>query len=366
MIQEKKQWKKTDLPAFSQNFLTEDMLLFDIETTGLSPTRDAVYCIGCGYCVKETAFVELFFAERPNEEAEVLRAFFTLAVSFPTLVTFNGTTFDLPFLEKRAELLCGEEPLLAATNHIDLYREAKALRNLLCLPSYRQKDIECFLGCAREDERSGKELIDLWLRYSDSPDPELLRQLLLHNRDDVRGMFDLIAILAYRQFENGCFTVTDVRKESNGDTQSSTEYFMDITMVTQLPLPQSIHRSETECSLLLDRERSLIRLPVRHETLKHFFPDYREYYYLPEEDTAIHQSIGAFVDPAHRERATKQTCYVTKECDYISLPVRSKGSAEGFLRKEYADPNLYLEMPVSKDDLKELITAYFTHLAKHR
>ncbi len=374
MIQEKKQWKKTELPAFAREFLTEEMLLFDIETTGLSPARDAIYCIGCGCCEKETVVVELFFAERPDEEEEVLRAFFSLAASFPTLITFNGATFDLPFLEKRASLLCGEEPHLNASSHIDLYREAKSLRRLLNLPSYKQKDIECFLGCAREDEQSGKELIDLWLRYTVKPDPEIRRLLLLHNRDDVRGMFDLLAILAYRQFADGAFTITDfceetipdgsVRdRESGGDTPAPPDRFLDVTMVPRLPLPQSIHRTEPELSFVLDRERSLLRLPIRHGTLKHFFPEYREYYYLPEEDTAIHQSVGAFVDPAHRERATKQTCYVTKECDYVALPSGSKGSAEGVLRKEYTDPKRYLEMPVSKEALKERIVDYFSQLS---
>ncbi len=355
MIHEKKSWNKTDLPTFTKDFLTGEMLLFDIETTGLSPARDTTYCIGCGYCENETIIVELFFAEHPDEEPEILRAFLSLADSFPVMITFNGTTFDLPFLEKRAALLCGEETHLNASAHIDLYREAKALRRLLNLPSYKQKAIECFLGCAREDERSGKDLIDLWLRYNVTPDPEALRLLLLHNRDDVRGMFDLIAILAYRQFADGAFAITDVCEEP--------DRFLDVTLVPRLPLPQSIHRTEPDLSFVLDRERSLIRLPIRHGKLKHFFPNYREYYYLPEEDTAVHQSVGAFVDSAHRERATKQTCYVTKECDFVSLPIRSKGTAEGYLRKEYTDKNMYLEIPASEEALKELITTYFAQLS---
>ncbi len=374
MIHEKKCWNKKDLPAFTRAFLTEEMLLFDIETTGLSPTNNKIYCIGCGYCEAETITVELFFAEHEAEETEVLRSFLSLAASFPTLITFNGSTFDIPFLKKRAALVCGEDICLDTATHIDLYREAKALRLLLRLPSYKQKDIECFLGCAREDERSGRELIDLWLQYTITPDPESLRLLLLHNRDDVRGMFDLLAILAYRQFSDGAFAVADFCEEPSPkasvldqkscvDAQSPSERFLDVILVPEFPLPQSIHHTETELSLLLDRERSLIRLPIRHGTLKHFFPDYQEYYYLPEEDTAVHQSVGAFVDPAHRVRATKQTSYVTKECDYVTLPVRANGSAAGYLRKDYTDKNRYLEIPATEEDLKELIAFYFAQLS---
>ena len=47
--------------------------------------------------------------------------------------------------------------------------------------------------------------------------------------------------------------------------------------------------------------------------LKHFYPDYRDYYYLPFEDTAIHRSVGEYVDRSARKKATAKTCYTKKE-----------------------------------------------------
>ena len=46
--------------------------------------------------------------------------------------------------------------------------------------------------------------------------------------------------------------------------------------------------------------------------LKHFYPDYRDYYYLPFEDTAIHRSVGEYVDRSARKKATAKTCYTKK------------------------------------------------------
>ena len=34
-----------------------------------------------------------------------------------------------------------------------------------------------------------------------------------------------------------------------------------------------------------------------------------EYYYLPEEDSAVHKSVGIYVDKSRRKAATPQTCY---------------------------------------------------------
>ena len=43
--------------------------------------------------------------------------------------------------------------------------------------------------------------------------------------------------------------------------------------------------------------------------MKYFFRDYANYYYLPEEDQAIHKSVAVFVDPSRRQKATAKTCY---------------------------------------------------------
>ena len=57
---------KNEMPAvqfgqFTRSFLTSDMLLLDIETTGLSPAKNYIYCIGCSFPVKETISIQLFF-----------------------------------------------------------------------------------------------------------------------------------------------------------------------------------------------------------------------------------------------------------------------------------------------------------------
>ncbi len=370
MIHEINSFPRDDLPGFAKEFLTEDMLLFDIETTGLSPARDTVYCIGCGYLQEGNVRVELFFAQNPDEEAEVLEAFFALAETHPVWITFNGTTFDLPFLRNRASAASQAAAFPETGSHIDLYREARALRDLLELPSYRQKSIERFLGIDREDIYTGGELIEFYKRYSNDPDPDLLEPILLHNREDVIGMFDLLGIMAYGQFRDGKFSVEDMTEEDGG--------VLSVKLRPKMPLPQSIHRISENAgscaessgggtgggsidngdgiSFLLGREAALVRIPIRHGELKYFFDDPENYYYLPDEDTAVHKSVGQFVDPSHRVRASKKNCYARKECDYLALPCPCVGS----LRRDYEDTGICIEFPADENSLKAAISGYFS------
>ena len=53
-----------------------------------------------------------------------------------------------------------------------------------------------------------------------------------------------------------------------------------------------------------------IRLPILEGEMKMFFDNYKDYYYLPDEDMCILKSVAASVDKEHRENAKKETCYI--------------------------------------------------------
>ncbi len=342
------------LTAFQRNFINEKMLFLDIETTGLSPSRDRIYCVGCGYLMGGQIQSDLFFSEAPEDEAEILKDFYHLLSRFDTIVTFNGTTFDLPFIRKRTGILLPSLPLspeTAAMNSIDLYREAARLKNFLGLPSCRQKAVEQFLGCSREDRYSGGELISIYQEYVSGRNPDLLRLLLLHNSEDIRGMFSLTGILAYRQLGDGRFCITDLIREKEND-----QNYLNIKIVPEYEFPCSIHRQTEDAFLALGQKTAMVRFPLRHGVLKHYFSDLENYYYLPDEDTAIHKSIGEFVDPSHRKKATKKNCYIKKECDYITIPGKS---ADSYLKREYNEKNTYLEIPAGKDSCRDFLQNYF-------
>ncbi len=406
----------SQLSAYVKDFLQEDYLLVDIETTGLSPERSFIYCIGCGYRKGKVCHIQLYFGENQADEPQLLRAFLSLAQNFHTLLTFNGTTFDLPYLKKRIQKLglTAFSPL-STMESLDLYREIGRMKKLFALPSYRQKDLEDFLGNTREDPFTGGELIAIYALYSgkksvdtdsstslsrgkaDSPtilsrrnsddhtedlsskqEKELLAALLLHNREDVRGMFALLDLLAYGQLADGAFSLTEVFTEEDSPLSSSAKRgtrgisastagesatlspaWLSINFKLSFSLPQALRRIGEEASFILEKDHGLVRLPINQGVLKHFFPDPENYYYLPLEDEAVHKSIGSFVDAAHRKKATRKTCYTKIESSYLKLPTKKSA---GTLRKDYGDKDSYLLLPAKEEDLADFLRLYFSEI----
>ncbi|WP_296118820.1 ribonuclease H-like domain-containing protein [uncultured Eubacterium sp.] len=332
-----------ELDSFTQKILSPDMLLLDIETTGLSAARAYIYCIGCS-CLSDTVKndinIQLFFAENPEQEPELLTALAELLETHKTVVTFNGNTFDLPFLKKRYFAHNMDQPF-SDIQSVDLYREARQLKQLIQLPDYKQKSIETFLGCFREDPYTGKELIAQYLLYVKEPSEELLHNLLLHNEEDVRGMYGLFVLLFYAEFLKGNYQIQDVNLSSADQT-----HYCDITLTTEYAFPHKVTTVFSDASLLLQGQKSLISFPVQHGCLRHYFKDYKNYYYLPEEQTIIHKSLGACVDPGHRQKATKENCYLEKTCDYL---VHSVPDKESYLRRDRSDTTSYFELPQKAD-----------------
>ncbi|MBQ5600314.1 MAG: ribonuclease H-like domain-containing protein, partial [Lachnospiraceae bacterium] len=164
----------------------EELLFFDIETTGFSGDYNQVYLIGCVYFTETSAHFIQWFADSKEAETEVIDTFFAFANNYRTLVHFNGDTFDIPFIEKRCHAL----RLPHSFDHlesIDIYKRIKPYKKHLGLENLKQKSIETFLGISRDDKYTGGQLIKVYTEYLQTKDPYLLKLLLLHNEDDLKG-----------------------------------------------------------------------------------------------------------------------------------------------------------------------------------
>ena len=80
--------------------------------------------------------------------------------------------------------------------------------------------------------------------------------------------------------------------------------------------------------LTLGHSDGILSLPLRRDTLKFFLTPYKEYFYLPQEDTAIHKSVAQFVDSSFRRKATAATCYTKKEGSFLPSLSRKAPSRE--------------------------------------
>ena len=88
-------------------------------------------------------------------------------------------------------------------------------------------------------------------------------------------------------------------------------------------------------------------MPLIEEELKYFYANYKDYYYLPEEDVACTKSVADFVDKEFRVQATAATCYTRKYSLYLQ---QWDIIFEPFFKREYKSKELFFKLT---DEIKK-------------
>lgn len=317
---------------------SENILYFDIETTGFSADTSSLYLIGCCYKKDNRFHFIQWFADTYDSEPELLHAFFQFMNNFSVLVHFNGDTFDIPYLEKK----CIQYSLpydFSCIESIDIYKKISPYRKKLSLENLKLKTIEKFLSITREDIMDGGKLIKLYGTYMQerfkNKNPEKIEELqhilLLHNQEDVENLPAISTILSYIELFQTLPKIIDISFFTKGDVPIylSNEIFVnninipDYCRIT-FTVPEifssmlknetnflyAIPNNECSASLTFDDTTATLTLPVIHDTLKYYYSDYKDYFYLPKEDRAIHKSVGIYVEKEYRKKATADTAYL--------------------------------------------------------
>lgn len=335
----------------------EQILFLDIETTGFTARSSYLYLIGCAYYSGGSWRTRQYFAQNYQEEAQILTAFFTFATQFRYLIHFNGNNFDLPFIQQKCQQL--ELPYsFESFEGFDIYKRISSYKYFLKLPNCKQKTIEQFLGIYREDVFSGGELIGVYHDYVKLPSDFAENSLLLHNADDLRGMLQILPILSYCDLFNGMVKARKVQANSYKDLAGNKRQELVMTLTLPSPLPVNISASANYCYFKGIGTEALLKVPIYEEELKYFYSNYKDYYYLPAEDVALHKSVATFVDSEHRIAATAATCYTRKYSCYLpQWDILMKP----FFKRDYKSKEIFFELT---DELKK-DRAAFTVYANH-
>ena len=344
-------------PSFLHIF-TENSIFFDIETTGFSPASTQIYLIGCARRNGSAIIIDQYFAENKQDEKNILTAFLSLLEDYQTIITFNGIGFDIPYIKAK----CNHYQLMEAFNdkeYIDLFKIASNLKFLLKLPNYKQKTIEDFLGIQRNDTFDGGELIRVYQQYVLQPDTKQLFFLKQHNYEDVLGMLDLLPILNYSDFIQGDYTLSSIESNLYTDYDGNPQKELIFSLNINNPLPKRVSCCYEDCYLTADGKQAKLKVHLFEGELKFFFDNYKDYFYLPVEDTAIHKNVASYVAKEHRKKATAATCYTKKES--LFLPQYQVINEPAF-RKQYKDKTSYFELCDSFIESDTLLKQYVAHI----
>ncbi len=353
-------------------------VFFDIETTGFAAESTYLYLIGC-ICHREDSFHMLqWFSEDIREESQILSLFFEFLKDYEVLVHYNGSGFDIPYLQKKKELYQLPYSFEALTS-IDLYKSIAPIRKLFRLPNFKQKSIEAFLQVDRKDTTDGGDLIPVYQGYlgkrkieklrntrtgspasnssKESAVPsgadDLLHMLLLHNEDDLKGLVQILPILYYSDLFHTSFHI--LQAGVSGDRLS-------IRMELPFRLPAQISFGTELCYFSAHEKSALLTVQVYEGELKFFYDNYKDYYYLPEEDTAVHKSLALFVDKEYRRKAKPSDCYTRKQGVFAPLydPILSPA-----FKQSFQDRLSFIEVHTDFLLREKNLELYINHILRH-
>lgn len=355
---------------------TDSFLFFDIETTGFSKDNTILYLIGCGYFIENGFQFIQWFNDDGTSEEEILLAFHDILKQKDwQLVTFNGNSFDIPYLKRHYEL--NELPCdIESFPSLDFYQFLKPFQSLFQMTHGKQKDWEHFLDLYREDIYDGGQLIAVYKEYLMNKEEALLHKLLLHNEEDLLGMKYLLPLFSYRMLLSKDLSLIKVSPGESLFEKGTGS--IAISCKLPLALPKPLNFSTSIGSISTDKNDSsilIISLPYIEETLKHFFKDYRNYYYLSEEDRAIHKSVGCYVERKYRRAAKASTCYIKKEGIFLPIPKTQKHygiqierypyqDSFPLYKREFKSPRSFAEFDNLFSDKNESLSIYLRDVIK--
>ncbi|MBU7004563.1 MAG: ribonuclease H-like domain-containing protein [Theionarchaea archaeon] len=155
--------------------------LLDIETTSLYADTGMLVCA----VLRRDGKDKVFFVESPRRESKVLRRILEELRKSDCIITFNGRSFDLPFLFSRALVIGIENPKLDLPRHVDLYDECK---RVLRFDRHGLDHIARLLGVEVNARLTGQEVPHLYMSYLAGKEPGVRDEIIGHCISDIETM----------------------------------------------------------------------------------------------------------------------------------------------------------------------------------
>jgi uncharacterized protein YprB with RNaseH-like and TPR domain len=169
----------------------EEVVFVDAETTGLG--NSPLFLIGTMLWEDDGLVVRQYLARNYAEEAAVTSLFVEQAEGKKLLVSFNGKSFDLPYIRTRAA--ANAVPFRVTASHLDLLHHCRRTWRGM-LPNYKLQTLERHIcGRTRFGDISGAEIPDAYHEYVRSANAVEIVEILKHNMLDLVTLADLMVRL---------------------------------------------------------------------------------------------------------------------------------------------------------------------------
>lgn len=344
-----------------------DMCFFDIETTGLSAGASSIYLIGAGVYVGDSFEVTQWFADDYDSEKIIIESFFEFAEKYKILFQYNGYSFDIPYIRQKCKTHNIKSTFFNQIKSIDLYTSLRQYGTMLGLPDKKLKSFEQYVGLHRDDRFNGGELISVYSEYMQNKylhkdNEDQLHLLLLHNYEDITGLSQIASLMFLKELNK--LTVSPINARLYSD-YLHIEYSCNLPgdYSFELNIPCSCNDINYNLHLQWTKGKILLNIPVITTTLRYYFTDYKDYYYMINEDKVIHKSVAIYTDASVRRKAKKAECFVSKKGRYI--PVTKPGCYSAhtkIFREEYTSKEYFIEYDDSYISDNAWLIAYYNNI----
>lgn len=279
-------------------------VFYDIETTGLSRNSTFLYLIGAIAYEEGAWHLFQWMAEEPKEEISLLKTFADFLRVRTCMLSYNGERFDQPYLEARYALYGLPSPF-SGKESLDLFLHLKPLKSLLKLPNMKQPALEEFLDSRNRIYCDGKDCIRLYKLFLKTRDAVTADTVIGHNLEDVLGLGRIFLMLGYLSLYGGEYEVAELLPD---------EEHLLIRLALSSELPGEFSNGTED--FYITGKASEVRLIIKAHNgrFKRYYRNYKDYDYLPAEDTAIPKALSACMDKRLRKAAKKETCYTWFTC----------------------------------------------------
>lgn len=165
----------------------KESLFIDIETTGLSKIYSDIISITLLVYKDDKFRIYQIFCQYKSDQPQTLKYLKDLMKSKKYIITYNGNSFDIPFLAEKSKQF-GTGLDFESLTKIDLYLLMKKLKYKINIVDLKLKTVEEYFCIERNDTIGGMDVVTLYEAYKLEPRKEFSDLILLHNYEDVNNL----------------------------------------------------------------------------------------------------------------------------------------------------------------------------------
>lgn len=289
-------YKMLDKP-FSQH----NILFLDIETDGLSHKNHLVIIglILFESHTKTASVIQLFNEDYMSEREMLLELMHIIEQSnIDYTISFNGNSFDIPFLNARFSHF-KIDYVLNKNSNLDLLRVARTNKEMLGISDFKLKTVENYVGINRTDTISGKDSILLYQAYVETQSEALKETILLHNYDDLINMIPLLKITEGLSNVLTPYVEVSKRKWYISNTQiKGNAFYCSLSLNSRLSISDLYYESQGirfECSGLNGSLKIDLQLFKDHNQSTYQFADSKIFHGKPYDQLSNIEKQGLLV-----------------------------------------------------------------------